>query len=165
MPGLLDVCMRMHTQHSACALASRRIAAIPKAAAYCMSAHPKESQKIDPSPRRHWCVMGMRAPLRRASSDAKRDASACAGEEGAFRLVGGEVTADVGFGVPQIFHAGAWGTFCNGDDNRYDYFEGSQYLGLETFNDVRAPRPPPRSYWHAFLRPRHAHLQVLSLPS
>ena len=64
-----------------------------------------------------------------------------AGEEGAFRLVGGEVSADVGYGVPQIFHAGAWGTFCNGDDDRYDYFEGTQYLGLSTFTDARIPFP------------------------
>lgn len=60
-----------------------------------------------------------------------------AGQEGAFRLVNGETNADVAYGVPQIFHAGAWGTLCDGDIFRYDYVEGSQYAGLSTFGDVR----------------------------
>ena len=60
-----------------------------------------------------------------------------AGEEGDLRLVGGEVTDDSGFGVVQIFHAGAWGTLCDGDDYRYDYFDGAQYAGLQSFDEVR----------------------------
>ena len=68
-----------------------------------------------------------------------------AGEEGDLRLVGGEVTDDSGFGVVQIFHAGAWGTLCNGDDSRYDYFEGSQYAGINTFDEVRASATSPAS--------------------
>ena len=65
------------------------------------------------------------------------------------RLVGGNTADDVAFGVPEIFHAGAWGTFCDGDDFRFDYVEGSQYNGISTFNDVRpsqalpSPRPVP----------------------
>lgn len=70
----------------------------------------------------------------------------CAGQEGALRLVGGEVTDDTAFGVIQIFHAGAWGTFCDGDEFRYDYVEGTQYSGINTFDDVRAPCPTRRPH-------------------
>lgn len=66
-----------------------------------------------------------------------------AGEEGDVRLVG-DTAKDVAFGVPEIFHAGAWGTFCDGDDFRFDYFEGSQYSGISTFNDVRGLLPSCR---------------------
>ena len=54
------------------------------------------------------------------------------------RLVGGSVTEESGIGVPQIFHAGAWGTLCDGDVHRYEYHEGSQFTYLTTFGDVRS---------------------------
>jgi len=43
----------------------------------------------------------------------------CAGEELALRLVGGEVLPDTAFGLPEVFHSGAWGSFCNGDATRF----------------------------------------------
>ena len=40
----------------------------------------------------------------------------CAGEEGALRLTdgGGGDSSTPGVGVAEIFHAGAWGTICEG---------------------------------------------------
>ena len=43
----------------------------------------------------------------------------CSGEELALRLVGGEVLPDTAFGLPEVFHSGAWGSFCNGDATRF----------------------------------------------
>lgn len=83
----------------------------------------------------------MLQPWRDISAVVGCKVSPRAGQGGAFRLVGGEMSTDVGFGVPQIFHAGVWRTFCNGDDNRFDSCEGSQYVGLKCFNDVRTPIP------------------------
>lgn len=60
------------------------------------------------------------------------------------RLVIGQTTQELAFGVPEIFHAGAWGTLCDADLLRFDYFEGSQYTGVTSFNDVRLrPHPLP----------------------
>lgn len=45
------------------------------------------------------------------------------GTEGAVRLVDTEERGDATIGVPQIFHAGAWGTLCDGDNTDYGYEE------------------------------------------
>lgn len=59
-----------------------------------------------------------------------------AGEEGALRLTdGGDGGAtSAGFGILEIFHAGAWGTFCEGvpDSGLYDYGP------VQTFTEVRS---------------------------
>ena len=46
------------------------------------------------------------------------------GVEGAVRLVDSREEDGVTIGIPQIFHAGAWGTFCDGDVDAYDYDDG-----------------------------------------
>ena len=33
--------------------------------------------------------------------------------------MGGEVLPDTAFGLPEVFHSGAWGSFCNGDVTRF----------------------------------------------
>ena len=56
-------------------------------------------------------------------------------EEGALRLVGGETREHSGFGVLEIFHAGAWGMFC--DDLAFNPF----YFDPD-FTLVRGPPLP-----------------------
>ena len=56
------------------------------------------------------------------------------GQENSIRVVGGEVTEDTAFGVVEVFHAGAWGTFCNGETRRFDYMSLDPPV---SFDDVR----------------------------
>ena len=48
------------------------------------------------------------------------------GEEGALRIIDAstDIVTDTGTGILEIFHAGSWGTFCNGRvDFRPENFE------------------------------------------
>ena len=64
----------------------------------------------------------------------------CSGEELALRLVGGEAMPDTAFGVPEIFHSGAWGSFCNGDIYRvleYQFFLNLPYTQVRPLPQIR----------------------------
>ena len=44
------------------------------------------------------------------------------------------MTEDTAFGVVEVFHAGAWGSFCDGDTFRFDYTSLTPPI---PFNSVR----------------------------
>ena len=78
----------------------------------------------------------------------------CSGEELALRLVGGEVMPETAFGMPEIFHSGGWGSFCNGDIYRfleYQFFISRPYTQvrpLPKISNGSAARVPRVSMLH-----------------
>ena len=83
-----------------------------------------------------------------------------AGREGDLRISAiSDDSAAAGSGVLEVYHAGAWGTVCQGEQDNFpfDYGETPQAI-----TDVRAPAPHPLMFASCF---PHTVLPVLTAVS
>lgn len=70
-----------------------------------------------------------------------------------------------GFGVLEVFHAGAWGSFCDGDVGRFDYLStvpSGPFSNVRSFQQQQPPPTPPTKPLLVTLQRIHAMNKVVA---